>query len=232
VTTPDPHDLSDRDQPRRLASVAVEVPADPDPSDTSVAENRSITDDGSATSELAALEDALAQAIRTADRERAKRRATVERERAKRAALESRAEKAGRRLDDAKADLRKTRKTAEKSTVKLQREHDARHRAEQERGEWKQRARTLADELAAAATSNADLQRDLEMLRDAIVAEQTRLETATSEVSELQTQLEQSRYDQRAATDEAARLREQLLRLHTELGRVLPARYLRRLGLG
>ncbi len=69
-------------------------------------------------------------------------------------------------------------------------------------------------------------------MRVALAEEQAQLEAATAEVGELRTALEQSLHDSRAAADEATRLREQLLRLHTELGRVLPARYLRRLGLG
>ena len=73
---------------------------------------------------------------------------------------------------------------------------------------------------------------ELQAIREALTLHETRLETATIEVEELRAELRQATHDQRAAVDEAARHREQLLRLHTELGRVLPARYLRRLGLG
>ena len=126
------------------------------------------------------------------------------RERDKRAASVARAEKAATRLGDLKAELRKARKATEKSAAKLQREHDARERAEQGRAEWKQRAKALDDELQA--------------IRETLTLHETRLETATIEVEELRAELRQATHDQRAAVDEAARQREQLLRLHTELG--------------
>ena len=229
MNTPGPADLPDRDEPRRLVSVIEEqVVPDPEPSGAPDATD----DDGAAIDESSAPEDDLAHAVRRADRERAKRRATVERERAKRAAITARAEKTASRVADLKADLRKSRKTIEKSAAKLKREHDARERAEHDRAEWKQRAKTLADELATETARNVGLHDDLQMMRDALAAEETQLESATTEVGELRTALEQALHDSRAAADEATRLREQLLRLHTELGRVLPARYLRRLGLG
>lgn len=229
MTSPDPDDLPDRDEPRRLVSVIEEqaVP-DPEPSDGP----DSTDDDGSATDGSAGPEDALDRAVRRADRERAKRRATVERERAKRAAITERAEKTASRLADVKADLRKSSKAIEKSATKLRREHDARERAEHDRAEWKHRAKALADELATETARNLGLHEDLQVMRDTLAEEQALLESATIEVGELRAALEQSLHDSRAAADEATRLREQLLRLHTELGRVLPARYLRRLGLG
>ncbi len=234
MTSPDPDDLPNRDQQRHLVSVIEEDAPSVDTADPPDANNvaESGAESESAPDEVAALEDALARAVRRAERERAKRRSTVEREQAKRADITARAEKAAGRLGDVKAELRKSRKTVEKSTAKVQREHDARERAEHERAEWKQRARAITDELATETALNGDLHDELQELRNTLAAEATRLETATIEVGELRAELVQAGHDHRAAADEAARLREQLLRLHTELGRVLPARYLRRLGLG